>query len=227
MDKILITTTVGLDCDASVPQKVIHLVAGDYGTRALRLVPVSSGALIRMDEAGVTAAKVRLACTGREVLLIDCTLGDVYAELVPTEAMVSEADTWQAQLVLLDEANMTLSASPFEIVVHGTVYQGDAVEHTDASVLNVSYDSQGYLCLEKASGEILKANKTVQEAHTHAEATAEKAGFMSAEDKAALDGLSGLFDQGLKTTDSPEFAGLTIGGLTIDAEGNIRGARFT
>jgi hypothetical protein len=42
MENILITTTVSLDCAGNANQMVIHLVQGDYGVRALRLIPVVS-----------------------------------------------------------------------------------------------------------------------------------------------------------------------------------------
>ncbi len=227
MDNIQITTVVSLDCDTEEPMRVIHLVQGDYGTRALRLVPVHNSQLVHMEDAGYVQAKVRLACAGQEDLLIDCQLNDTSATLVPTQAMVSGPDEWTAQLVLYTEDNETLSTQPFRLKVHGTVYEGDAVEHTSSRILSVAFDAQGRLCIEIDDGTSLVTAQSVQQAHTHGEATGDTAGFMSAEDKTFLDGLSNQFDQGVKTTDSPTFAGITIGNLTIDGQGNISGARFT
>lgn len=48
--------------------------------------------------------------------------------------------------------------------------------------------------------------------HTHAAATQSANGFMSKEDKAALDQLVSRVDQSLKQSSSPTFAGLTVNG---------------
>lgn len=241
LDKILITTTVSLDCDGNEPQKVIHLQEGDYGARALRLIPVLNGRLIDMEAAGVIAAKVELACPGQEDLLINCELGDTWATLVPTPAMVSSADQWAAQLILYtgQDPDVTLRTWPFIVNVHGGVYAGDAVEHTDNWVVAAYYQKEndqytGKLVLEMSNGDTYVTDETVQGVHTHGLATAPDTetgtegadGFMSAEDKEKLDGLDDLFDQSVKTTASPTFAGLTVGELEIGADGTITGARF-
>ena len=232
MDNIQITTVLSLDCDYVEPMRVIHLVQGDYGTRALRMVPVHQSRLINMQAEGYVQAKVRLACEGHEALLIDCELGDTYATLVPTPAMVSGADEWTAQLVLYKEDNTMLSTQEFRINVHGTVYNGDVVEHTSSKILSVSYDDQGRLSIETDDGRTVSADETVQEAHTHdlaaadGEQTTGNDGFMSKTDKAFLDSLAGMFDQSVKTDATPEFAGLKIGNLEINDDGYITGARF-
>lgn len=51
-----------------------------------------------------------------------------------------------------------------------------------------------------------------QVGHIHDNATASADGFMAKEDKQAHDTLVGRVNQGVKTTDSPEFAGLTVNG---------------
>lgn len=55
--------------------------------------------------------------------------------------------------------------------------------------------------------------------HAHDAATQSKAGFLSAQDKADLDTLKNRVNQGLKNTDSPTFANLTVNGV-------INGATF-
>ena len=220
---VLITTTVGLDADIAEPQKTIHLVAGDSGTRALRLIPVSGGQLLNMED--YAAAKVRLHCAGHEDLLIDCTMGDHYADFVPTPAVVVQADEWDAQLVLLDAEGQTVSAAPFTVIVHGTVYQGDAVEHTDSSVVSVAYDEQGRIVLVTRAGAILKTDSYWH--HTHDAVSETEAGMMTPAQAAAIEELSGHLDQDVKTASSPTFAGLTVGTLVINADGTIEGARFT
>lgn len=222
MDNILVTTTVSLDADVGVPQKVIHLTMGDYGTRRLRLVPVSGGHLL--DVSSAEQAKVRLQSGIQEALLINCVKGDTYADLIPTPAMVAEADEWQTQLVLLDENNQTLHSAPFTIIVHGTVYTGDAVEHANSAVTAAYYDENGRLAIELESGKTVKTTDFWH--HGHDAATAESAGFMSAQDKADVETIKGYVDQNVKQAGSPTFAGLTVGALTIDGEGNITGARF-
>lgn len=48
--------------------------------------------------------------------------------------------------------------------------------------------------------------------HTHSVATSSANGFMSKEDKAAHDTLVSCVNQGVKTTDTPTFAGMTVNG---------------
>lgn len=226
-NNVMIITTISLDCDAQQTMQVLHLVSGDYGTRKLRFIPTMSGRLLDMDEMGVTRAKMRLHCDGWEDLLIDCELDEAkkFADLVPTQAMVDEADEWAAQLVLLDDNNQTMSSADFRIVVHGTVYQGDAIEHTNSSVLAAYYDAQGHLNIEKRNGDVVRSTGESNLVGMIEEELSEE--LVSAEDRQALEGLSENIDQAVKTTSSPTFAGLTIGTLTIDANGNVTGARFT
>ena len=223
-DNILITTVVSLDCDGGYNQKVIHLVQGDYGARALRLVPVSNGELIKFSN--FVTAKVLMSCAGHENLLIDCEMADYYAILVPTAAMVSSADEWDCQLQLT-KANASVTSAPFTINVHGTVYNGDAVEHTDNRVIGARYDSSGDLNIMMSSGENVKAqNKATLYGWIEYELDRNDKLITNA-DRAALDNIGDNMDQAVKTTSSPTFAGATIGGVTIDSEGNISGARFT
>lgn len=49
--------------------------------------------------------------------------------------------------------------------------------------------------------------------HTHAAATQQANGFMSKDDKAALDQVASRVDQSLKQTSSPTFAGMTVNGF--------------
>lgn len=236
-DNILITTTVSLGCAGNANQMVIHLVQGDYGTRALRLIPVDSGKLMDMDAEGVVQAKVRLACAGHEDLLIDCELGDRYATLVPTKAMTSGADTWQAQLVLLDDNNMTVSTAPFTVVVHGTVYNGDAVEHTNSAVTAAAYDAQGRLVLQQLNGnEVVAADFTNL---VSAIQTALADYLLTAQDRTDINTIKGYLNQSVKTDAEPRFEGLQIGGtwnastgkwqggVSISSSGEIDGAVFT
>jgi hypothetical protein len=227
MENILMTTVVSLDCVVGEPQLVIHLVQGDYGTRALRMIPLYGGRLINFAEAGVAAAKVVLACEGHENLLIDCETGENWAELVPTANMVSTADEWNAQLILLDENNQTLHSAPFIINVHGDVTHGDMVEHTDSRVIDAYYDAQGDLNLEMRSGETIKSSGKGYLA-TYVQGQLEAGNkLLTDEDRGKLDDIDDYLDQSVKTTASPTFSGLTIGEITISADGTISGATFT
>ena len=109
------TTTVSLDVGVQDPQMVIHLMMGNYGTRALRLVPVDNARLMDMDN--FAGASVGMSCAGRENLEIDCELGDHYVTLVPTKAMTEQADEWLCQLNLYDSQQQVLSSAPFKIIV--------------------------------------------------------------------------------------------------------------
>lgn len=223
MNNILITTTVSLDVNVQQPMMVIHLMQGNYGTRALRLVPVENGRL--MDLSQVAAASVGMSCVGHDNLEIDCEISDTYVTLVPTKAMTQEADEWLCQLNLMNEDMLTLSSALFRVIVHGTAYDGDAVEHTNTGVTAVYFEDDGRLTIEKLDGE--KVTSPTHWEHDHPVATAEAPGFMTAEMAAAIEDLSENVNQGVKTTDQPTFAGLKIGNVTIDANGTISGAVFT
>lgn len=228
-ENILITTTVSLDCNGPANQKVIHLVMGDYGTRALRLVPVDSGNLIRMEDAGVIEAKVLLACDGHESMAVECELGDTWATLVPTKNMTLTADEWNAQLCLytsLEPEATVLKSAPFKINVHGTVNIGDMVEHTDSRITSISYDeTTGAMTIKLRTGDIITA--TGSSYLYNAIRTALSDNLMSAQDRQDFTTIKGYLDQSVTTEASPTFAGATIGSVEIDAEGNISGARFT
>lgn len=219
----LITTTVSVDAQKDWSQAVIHLVQGDAGTRRLMYVPIYGGRQISMER--VVKAKVRAEsqATG-DPLLIDCTIegGKIY--MVPTAALVADADEFHSQLVLMDADDQTLSSMQFTILVHGTVYEGDAVEHTNNSVSAVYFDEQGRLTVELMDGTKLVADKWE---HTHPLATTEIDGFMSKEDFTLLHGLEEYLDQDVTTEAEPTFAGLHIGDLYIDGDGVITGLRFT
>lgn len=217
---VLITTTVSLDTQRTAAQAVIHLKRGDAGTRTLRFVPVSGGA--PADFTNVSQAKVRVA--GDTPLLLSCALGENYADMTPTGALTATAGEKACELALLNAAGETLTTATFTIMIHESVYPGDAVEHTNAGLGALTYDADGRLTAELLDGTRVKAPA---QTHTHANATSGAAGFMSAEDKTALDGMAGKIDQDVKTTGTPTFATVTVGSLTIGADGTITGARFT
>lgn len=225
MDNVLITTTVSLDVNTEQPLMVIHLVQGNYGTRALRLVPVDSGRL--MDLSGVATASVGMSCVGHDNLEIDCEVDERYVTLVPTQAMTEEADEWLCQLNLMDAGQNVLSSAPFRIIVHGSVYDGDAVEHTNSGVTAVVVEADGKITLEKMDGETVTSG-TSTFSHTHAEATSDAAGFMPAGMFADVAAIQDKIDQAVKTTSEVEFSKITVGTIVIDSEtGEISGAKFT
>lgn len=219
----LITTTVSLDAEKTGAQVVLHIAQGDAGTRKLQLVPSSGGRLV--DTRDVAAAKLMAHGMGSGAdLLMDCVLADGLIYYTPTAALVQAADTFAAQLVLLNEFGETLKTLPFTVMIHGTVYQGDAVEHTNTTAQSVYFDDDGQLTIELADGTKLVADYWT---HTHPLATSEAAGFMSSAQFDLLTQVAEWMDQGVKTTDSPTFAGLTVGDVTINPDGTIDGLRFT
>ena len=229
---VLITTTVSVDAQKTGAQVTLHLVQGDAGTRRILFVPISGGRLI--DTAQVSMAKVILASSALdEPLEIDCVISSGKIYMTPTAAMVEFADEFACQLVLYNSSNETLSTMPFTIIVHGTVFEGDAVEHTNTRISSVRFDDEtGRLTIELADGTVLVANYWN---HTHDLATALKDGFLSKEDFALLRSIDNYINQDVKTTATPRFEGLEIGWdedlqepiLTIDNEGVITGLRFT
>lgn len=219
----LITTTVAVDAQKTGAQVTLHLVQGDAGTRRLLFVPVSGGKQISMD--GVARAKVRAqSLASGEPLLLDCVIEDEKIYLTPTAALVQDADEFACDLVLMDAEDQTLTSMPFTTIVHGGVYDGDAVEHTNTTVSKVYFDEDGCLVLELLDGSKIVADRWE---HTHPLATAEEPGFMSPSQFTLLQQLSEWMDQGVKTTDSPTFAGLRVGDLVINGDGTIEGLRFT
>jgi hypothetical protein len=50
---------------------------------------------------------------------------------------------------------------------------------------------------------------------------------MAAEDKAALDTVTGQVNQDVRTTATPTFAAATIGAVQIAADGTVTGLKFT
>lgn len=223
MDNILITTTVSLDVNTQQPLMVIHLVQGNYGTRALRLVPVEGGRL--MDLSQVAAASVGMSCAGHENLEIDCEVAERYVTLVPTKAMTQEADEWLCQLNLMDEDQQVLSSAPFRVIVHGSVYDGDAVEHTNSSVTAVYFESDGRISIEKLDGDVVTSPSHWE--HVHPTATADTPGFMTAAMAAAITDVADKIDQAVKTDSQVEFDQITVGTIVISSDGTITGARFT
>lgn len=218
---VMITTTVCVDAQKPAGQAVIHLNRGDSGTRALRLIPVEGGAAI--DLSNVAQAKVMAhPLSGGEDLLISCELGDRYADMVPTAALVSSAGEYTAQLVLLDDEQQTVKSMPFTILIHANVYNGDAVEHTNKEISELIWDGST-LSVKLADGTTLSVDLT----HTHLLATAERDGFMSKELFAQIAELLSRVDQDVSTTSTPTFAGLTIGDVVISGDGTMTGVRFT
>lgn len=221
MGRVLITTVVGLSVDVSDPQKVIHLVRGDYNTRVLRMVPVHAGQVVDLSQ--VEQAKLRLAGASNN-LEINGVKGAGYVDIIPTEAMTESAQDWAAQLVLLNDEQETIAAAPFTVRVHGDVYNGDAVEHTDNRVTGVHWED-GVLVVTMADGETISAPGIWE--HRHDNATDEADGFMSSEDKATLDDLDQRLTQDVSTTADVEFGSVTVGSIVLHSDGTITGARFS
>ena len=221
----LITTTVAVDAQKTGDQMTLHLVQGDYGTIRFMFVPTNGGSMI--DLTNVAQAKVQAHSTywqPADDLLINCTIQDGNIYMTPTQALTANLNEYQAQLVLLNSSNQTLHSLPFTIIVHDSVYTGDTVDHTNTTLTELDWTSATLVLTAT-----LKDNTEISVSlpHTHPDATGSSAGFMSAAMYNLLQQLGAWMDQGVKTTDDPTFAGLHIGDLSIDSEGNISGARFT
>lgn len=219
----LITTTVSVDAQKAADQVIIHLVKGDSGTRRFQFVPIEGGHLI--DVSAAAMAKVQAysqATTGS--LLIDCTIDSGKIYMTPTPAFVASVDEWSCQLVLLDGTNQTLSSMPFTTIIHGRVYEGDAVEHTNVTLEEATYDADTKtLIMTMADGSVI----TVSLDHAHTNATTSTAGFESAVDKTNLDLLVSRINQALLTTSSPTFNAASIGAVSIANDGTVTGLKFS
>ena len=220
----LITTTVSLDAQKTGDQVTMHLVRGDSGTRTFNFIPISGGQMISLY--GVAAAKVQAqSLYTDDPLLIDCTITGGLIFMVPTAALVANADEWAAQLVLLDSGNQTLHSMPFTIIVHGTVYTGDAIEHTNTTVTEIRWDSTyQYMTIVLADGSTITSPAMT---HTHAKATATADGFLSKEHYSKLVDYDTWLDQDVSQDGTPTFASATIGAVTIAADGTVTGLKFT
>ena len=222
----LITTTVSVDSQRDdYDQVVLNLVQGDSGTRRFMFVPTSGGVPISMS--GVAAAKVSAVMSGSyNPMLIDCVIQSGKIYMTPTTSLVQYDETeYECQLVLLDSSQQTLTSMKFTIYVHGRLYDGDAVEHTNTTVQSITWNEATLsFALHKADDTVLYSPALL---HGHSNATTSKGGFMSSTDKINLDSLVSKVNQGVKTTDSPTFAAATIGAVTIAADGTVTGLRFT
>ena len=221
----LITTTVAIDQERQGEQVTLHLVQGDYGTIRFQFVATNGGN--KIDMANVSEAKVMAHSTywePSEDLLINCTIQDGNIYMTPTQALTQYRNEFQAQLVLINSLTQTATSLYFTIIVHDRLYTGDTVEHTNTTLTQMDWEPVTLVLTAT-----LKDGTTVSVSlpHTHPDATGSSAGFMSAAMYNLLQQLGAWMDQGVKTTDDPTFAGLHIGDLSIDSEGNISGARFT
>ena len=220
----LLTTTVSVDALVDDHgQVVIHLVQGDTGTRRFQMIPISGGKPVQTI--GVTSAHVTALSANQEPVQIDCLIegGKIYME--PTTALVRYESEWLCQLVLLNEEDETLTSAKFTIIVHDRLFNGDTVEHTNISITGVEWDAENLtLTIYRADGTTIICDPLT---HTHDLATASAAGFMAAEDKAALDTVTGRVNQDVRTTATPTFAAATIGAVQIAADGTVTGLKFT
>ena len=221
----LITTTVAIDQQHQGDQVTLHLVQGDYGTIRFQFVATNGGSSI--DMSNVSEAKVMAHSTywqPSEDLLINCTIqnGNIY--MTPTQALTQYRNEYQAQLVLIDSLTQTATSLYFTIIVHDRLYTGDTVEHTNTTLRELGWN-QTTMVLTAT----LKDGTTVSVSlpHGHPDATGSSAGFMSAAMYSLLQQLGAWMNQSVKTDAEPTFAGLHVGDLYIDGEGNISGARFT
>lgn len=221
---VLITTTVCVDSSENRPQPVVHISQGDSGTRALRLVPMISGVSVNMSN--VAQAKVMAhPLSGVSDLLINCVLGPVYADMIPTPAMAADPEEWACQLLLLDSEGQTLHTMPFTVLIHADVWTGDTVEHTNNSISGISWDAANRrLTITLADGTQIVSPSL---SHTHDLASASNDGFESIAQYNWLTQAMGWLNQDVRTTASPTFEQLTVGQVTIYSNGNLSGATFT
>ena len=230
----LITTTVSVDAQKTTDLVVIHLVKGDSGTRRFQFVPIEGGHLVNMlDISGKSVDRVKMiaySSSTSEPLEIDCTFDNAkrLIYMVPTPALVANVDEWACQLVMFDDLNRTLTSMPFNIIVHGTVFEGDAVEHTNNSVLNISYNvATRNIILEMADNTELTVQLPL--------ATTEQDGIMSSELVThivniitSITQFAEWLDQDVTMTGTPTFAELTVGQVHINGStGVVTGLKFT
>ena len=200
----------------------------------LRYLPAFRGWSMDMQAAGVVGAELMLS-DGATNLMVDCELGDHYADFVPTTNMMGQATVWQAQLALMNALSETVTTVPLVIMVHGNVFTGDTVEHTDVRVSRAEWMTDGRLKLTLMNGETVITETKWEHVHDLAVAPDEQQGitgrdgFMSSEDKAAITTLANrlnAFDSG---TADVHFETLTIGetpNQIVISDGTITGAVF-
>jgi hypothetical protein len=107
---------------------------------------------------------------------------------------------------LIEEADgkVTLIPAPGEVTQEATPLNAENLNHMEQGIADAHEGLEG------------KADTT----HGHKAATTTAAGFLSPTDKSKLDTLDGRVNQGVKSTDSPEFAGLTVNGVITGATFN-------
>lgn len=224
----LITTTVSVDSQRDdYDQVTLNLVQGDSGTRRFLFVPTSGGVPISMS--GVAAAKVSAVMSGSyNPMLIDCVIENGKIYMTPTVSLVQYDETeYECQLVLLDSSQQTLTSMKFTIYVHGRLYDGDAVEHTNTNVTSISWNGDTLsFALHKADDTTLYSPALT---HTHPDATTEAKGFMTTSQVTSLNTLNSRVNQDLRSsnTSGPTFYKLTVGSVVIAHDGTVTGLKFS
>ena len=168
---------------------------------------------VYIDEVGVFA---KIRGDASDVLFSYLTFGE-YRDLILAAADASVQRTYDLPFAFGSGSSMSVTITP-----SGLLPADDAVTAAQAGKL-LRLDENGKLPADITGSAYMLGGHTYDyfatADHRHDNATASVDGFMAAADKAAHDMLVSRVNQGVKTTDSPTFAGLTV-------DGYIDGARF-
>ncbi|MBR2799799.1 MAG: hypothetical protein IKE04_02765 [Oscillospiraceae bacterium] len=140
-----------------------------------------------------------------------------HPDLIPEGTATPVQRIYDVPFDFASGSSATVTITPSTLVSEDEVSEG-----TDAGMI-VRRDAEGKIAGDITGDAYSLGGHTYDwyapAGHTHAAATASQAGFLAANDKAALDLLASRVDQDLTRTATPTFRGLTV-------DGYIDGARF-
>lgn len=220
--------------DAEFAKHIMAMVTdGVAGATALKVLPVAGAMKVKIDYglAIVQGTVYALEYDGGAAHTVSIGAAGTAPRIDRVVLRLHKADAKHSIMVLAgapgtdpQPPELTRTGGVYDLSLAAVRVEPGVVEVAADKILDERIDESvcGYIC---ATG--LKRSD-LKDAHVHDLATSSKAGFMSKEDKAKLDG---SISQGLKPTDSPTFAGVTatgnvsVGG-TLTVNGVIQGARF-
>lgn len=195
---------------------------GDNSTFTLTVQFTNDG-MIGANNSSIEIKEIGIFAKGKgssssPILFSYLTFGDYPDTILPKDKATVER-FYDIPFVLNSEASGTITVNISPVAL---VKMSDTTEMAAANKL-LFLNAQGKLPAD-ITGDAPTlgghpASYFASSGHSHSAATSSAGGFMSATDKAAHDTLVSRVNQGVKTTDSPTFAGLTVNGY-------IDGAKF-
>lgn len=143
-----------------------------------------------------------------------------YPDIILAHMTSTVVRTYDIPFVFNEGATVSVNITPGALVAAEDCVEMGGKEHS-GMIVRIQEDGKLHVDIEGDATSISghKWEDIAPSKHTHDNATAKKAGFESAEDKANLDKHTGWLDQEVKKESTPTFAGLVVNGY-------IDGAKF-